>query len=337
MNANEGTTTNSGGGGSWIWQMEFFTLLNLGFDVGCLGLCIHLLTSSYLAHRRRRRPQSNRRHPLPSLISTSGATASRTRGNSVNGVTHASAANGTTSGGAVGNAPPPTFSVWAHKRQWIVLTSVLATGLWHLNRLLLIVVLSLDTIRRGDNTSNSNGNSNSSGDGFEWEEEERKRSENPLRRAPAVYIVVFLPAVLVLSRLLLVASFAFPTGMNPSPSSSSAVSSSSNNDEKLIKSPTTTTTKTLPSPSSPPLSRRSSSSSLLALDTLTSRMYGSRRNVYMLAFYACVGGMLALVPFTYNPVWYFDTPRIELMTSLYLAGVLQDAERVKRGLSAKEK
>ncbi|KAG8844055.1 hypothetical protein FRC20_003633 [Serendipita sp. 405] len=343
MEANEVTRGSSHG---WIWEMDLFTLLNLGFDVGCVGVCIHILTSSYLVRRRNQHQHRHHYHPPPpplrpkkssslnnqtSPTSTTTTTATRIRGNSVNG-------NGTNvsppgNGTQTASPIPTSFSIWANKRFWIVTTSTIAALLWHLNRLLLIVALSWDTIHHGD----SGGGGEAKKQGEEWDEEEGEaqgKVSNPFLRPPAMYIVFFLPVVLVLSRALLLASFGFPKRAKSSSSSSSSSSSPNDRDEKQQQqrhASTTTTTNTNTTNTSTP------SLFSVVLDTVTSRMYGSNQNGYMLAFYVCMLGLVTFVPFTYSPVWYFDTPRVEFVTSLYLAGVLKDAERVKKGLSAKEK
>ncbi|KAG8847099.1 hypothetical protein FRB91_000194 [Serendipita sp. 411] len=338
MEANEASRGSSHG---WIWEMDLFTLLNLGFDVCCVGVCIHILTSSYLVRRRNQHQHRHHYHPPPppplrpkkssslnnptSPTSTTTTTATRIRGNSVNG-------NGTNVPPSPGNgtqtaSPIPTsFSIWANKRFWIVTTSTIAALLWHLNRLFLIVALSWDTIHHGDGSS---GEAKKQDEGWDEEGEAQGKVSNPFLRPPAMYIVFFLPVVLVLSRALLLASFGFPK--RGAKSSSSSPNDRDEKQQQQQRHATTTTTTTT--------NTNTTTTSLFSvvLDTITSRVYGSNQNGYMLAFYVCMLGLVTFVPFTYSPVWYFDTPRVEFVTSLYLAGVLKDAERVKKGLSAKEK
>lgn len=221
-----------------------------------------------------------------------------------------------------------TPSLWARKRLPLLLGSTLSTCLVHLIRILLIVSLTLDANRlNAEHAKTAPGPSDTP----------LPEIINPLTRPPALYGVLALPALMLLSRGLLILAFALPATRKltvvPAPSSpviTTTVPASPRPRKGSVARATSPTTNDTVSHNPPP------SPIWQFISSLPGRLTGPTQNLYLLAFYACIGSACILVPFSYDTYWYLDVPRLEFVLSLYLAAVLQDAKNVP-GLTTKEK
>lgn len=329
---------------AWVWQVDLFTSLNAIFDIVCITFGIYLFTIRFKAYRASIHSQSQSQ----------------------------SQSNPTTP-----TLQIQTYSLWARKPRRILLASILVTTLWHFVRILLIVVMLIDTFRRGRReraeseaaaasaasaataaTAASAGATDASTHGTGGKNdgipspEQQPVPVNPLLVFPALYCVLALPILIALSRVLLVALFAFSKKASfpasaSAPANTTATSSvpsspvspkspSSPKVKQRGQSPFTQVTGAINSTSIPPAVTAAPSPAWTFIESLPSRVHGPNQNLYLLAFYICTLYAVTFMPFSYNLVWYLDTPRVEFVSTLYLAGILQDAKNVP-GLSTRER
>jgi hypothetical protein len=327
----------------WYFQFDPLIVANATFDVACLSTCLYLLVmrggiKNHLALKGTT-SQISQQSGNPATIKA----PVRQRSSSTQGLT----------------APPqtniPTYSIWSRKRWDLVAAATVATFLWHSLRLIIVVLLSMHSVRHAKLKHEAEMKAANSTDGEVPSPIEIEES-NPFTEQPALFIVTTLPAIAVISRIFIIAAFAwvqksfFPLSVNTNSQSStpmlhspSSPSPRTPKQEVILKSkheqdahrnPTSPTS--AHNKSAPPVPTTPPSSIWTFVSDLPARVHGPRQNLYLLAFYICIGMLVTLVPFTYHVIWYFDTPRIELVTTLYLAAVLQDSKNVP-GLTNKEK
>lgn len=280
------------------WELDVFTSINAGYDV--LSLCIGI----FLIVTRTRQSLLATKKPSPPT-----------------------------------NSQPllHTPSLWTRKRLSLVLFATTVTVIWHLIRLLLVGILSYSAARH----AHSEESQPAYMDDMDAEQIAGDGRVSTLMEPPAVWGVMLLPFLMLFSRGAIILLFAFPkkqalsstaaTTTEVVPESPKDIVPSSPRHGKHAK-PTSPTVpqQTTFVPTPPP------SPTWEFIRSLPGLLYGPNQNLYMLAFYMCIATAIIIVPFTYHIVWYLDTPRLEPVASLYLAGVLKDATRVKN-LTSKEK
>lgn len=233
------------------------------------------------------------------------------------------------------NAVPQVQSLWSRKRPHLAVFTATVTALWHLVRVLLVLFLSFNAMRIEHAEQTSDPASLDDIDATQNLEDQRLSA---LVRPPAIWGVKVLPVLMVLSRAGIIALFAFPRKLSPPsvPESTEPVTPGSPSSPRMAKMSVASKRGEPPS-STPALPSDIPSSPVWEfVRTIPGRVYGPSQNLYLVAFYLWLAYAAVAVPFTYHPLWYFDTPRLEPITSLYLASFLKDASRVK-GLSVKDK
>lgn len=235
-----------------------------------------------------------------------------------------SSAKSPTSSGVASGVATREYSVWKNKRRLPMLTATLATLLWHAGRLSLVVILSLEAIRTRQPPAGATEE-----DEYAYEE----RSNNPFLRPPAVYIVLALPAFTLVSRTSIIALFAFQKSHKWHQETTAHKKGSTQ--RRRSTSHGTEAAETAVAGKTSRIFDRV----MQYIVDLRLRLYGPTQNLYLVAFYLCTGLAIMFVPFTYNLIWYLDTPRLEFMSTLYLAGIVSDAslfsssEKRRRGIT----